>query len=88
MFADGVLESRQTVGLHLGPVEGNDDEVFGILLIACERLIFCFDSAEIVFLGMAPLALTGEMMLAEKALTCVVTDREIELGNETACAEA
>ena len=88
MFADGVLESRQTVGLHLGPVEGNVDEVFGIHLKARERLISCFDSAEIMFLAMTPLALTGEMMLAENALTCVVTDGEIELGNETACAEA
>lgn len=73
-FADGVLETRQAVGLHLGPVEGNVGEIFDIHLEAGEGGIGGFDGTEIVFAFMTAFGFTGELVLAEDAIEGVVAD--------------
>lgn len=87
-FADGVLETRQAIGLHLGPVERNVGEVFDVHLEAGKRGIGCFNGPQIVFALVAALGFTGEVFLAEDAVQGVVADLEIELCDEAARAEA
>ncbi len=87
-FAEGVLETGQAIGLHLGPIEGDVGEIFDIHLEAGEGRIGRFDRAEIVFALVAALGLAGELVLAQEAVQGVVADFEIKLGNEAAGAEA
>jgi len=73
-FADGVLETREAIGLHLRPVERNVGEIFDIHLEAGEGRIGRFDGAKIVFPFMAALGFAGELVLAEDAIEGVVAD--------------
>lgn len=87
-LADGVLEARQTIGLHLRPVERDVGEIFDIHLEAGKGRIGGFDGAEIVFAFVTALGFSGEMALAQDAVQGVVADFEIKLGNEAAGAKA
>jgi len=87
-FADRVLEAGEFEGLHLGPVDGDVGEIFDIHLEAGERGVGGLDGAQVVLAPMFFAAGAGELVLAEDALGSVMTQGQIELGDEAAGAEA
>ena len=87
-FADGILKTREAVGPHLGPVEGNVSEVFDIHLEAGKGRVGGFNRAQVVLTVVAAFGRAQELMLAEDAIQSIVADFESKFCDEPAGTKA